>query len=123
MKRMLLVALAAALLTVAAEPARADGNRQALRFAQYRVWHGNYNHWHYQQPTALVVPPTASTSSSLSWGVAQTEVRPLHHQFNRNYPGGAGGAGGAGGFRTTPYWPSHTDQFGVYYVRGPWGHY
>ena len=23
-------------------------------------------------------------------------------------------------FQTTPYWPSHTDQFGVYPVRGPW---
>jgi hypothetical protein len=27
---------------------------------------------------------------------------------------------GGYGFLGTPNWPSHTDQYGVYYVRGPW---
>lgn len=27
---------------------------------------------------------------------------------------------GGGMFQATPYWPSHTDQFGVYPVRSPW---
>ena len=27
---------------------------------------------------------------------------------------------GGGVFKATPYWPTHTDQFGVYPVRGPW---
>jgi hypothetical protein len=28
--------------------------------------------------------------------------------------------GGAADINVTPYWPSHTDQLGVYPVRGPW---
>jgi hypothetical protein len=28
--------------------------------------------------------------------------------------------GGGAEIHPTPYWPSHTDQFGVYPVRGPW---
>lgn len=122
MKRTLLVLLAVAAVAALAQQAHAEppGNRQARRFAQYRTWHGNYAHWQYQQPLALVVPPTAQTSTSLAWGVAQSEVRPIYHQYSRNYPGAVGGGQQ---FRSTPYWPSHTDQFGVYYVRGPWGHY
>ncbi|MCA9178850.1 MAG: hypothetical protein KDB14_30515 [Planctomycetales bacterium] len=125
MRTLMLAALAATFLVGWADQAQAGNrdphpNRYAERFAQYRTWHGNYQHWHYQQPLALVVPPTASTYSSLSWGVGQTEVNSLHHQYKRNYPAYGGDFGQ---FRNTPYWPSHTDQFGVYYIRGPWGHY
>ena len=45
-------------------------------------------------------------------------MTPIYHQFRRSYPGPF--AGGGQGFYPTPTWPSHTDQFGVYYVRGPW---
>jgi hypothetical protein len=92
--------------------------RWALRHAQVTPWHGGYYNTQYGRPLALVVPPTATTYSSLSWGVAHTEVRPIHHQFRRPYPGDLGAPEAT--FLPTPHWPSHTDQFGVYYVRGPW---
>ena len=70
------------------------------------------------EPVALVVPPTANSVVEMGWGVAQTESRPINHQFLRPYPGPEGGEGGP--FLPTPPWPSHTRQFGVYPVRGPW---
>ena len=80
-------------------------------------WHGGYNTWRYGEPTALVVPPTASYQSTYSWGVGQTRSTPIHHQFGR----GAGSSGGvAGGYQNTPYSPWSTDQFGYYPVRGSW---
>ncbi|GIW91270.1 MAG: hypothetical protein KatS3mg109_1702 [Pirellulaceae bacterium] len=92
--------------------------RWALRHASVAPWHGSYYHTAYGRPVPLVVPPTATTYSSLSWGVARTETRPIYHQFRRPYPGDVVSAEGV--FLPTPAWPSHTDQFGVYYVRGPW---
>jgi hypothetical protein len=92
--------------------------RWALRHARTKAWHGNYYHTAYGRPVALVVPPTATTESVMAWGVAQSETRPLHHQFRRPYPGDF--ETGDGFFLPTPMWPSHTDQFGVYYIRGPW---
>lgn len=91
----------------------------ARRFANQRPWHGPYYHREYGAPVALVVPPTASAHTQWSWGVAQTRVMPTYHQFGRAYPGGAPGEYG-GALYPTPAWPSHTDQFGVYPVRGPW---
>ena len=82
-------------------------------------WHGGYQNWRFETPTALVVPPTAGYQSSYAWGVGQTRSTPIHHQFGRG--GGAFGGGGNGtGFATTPYWPHSTDNFGIYPVRGPW---
>ena len=84
-------------------------------------WHGNYNHWKYGQPTALVVPPTASFQTEYNWGVGQTRSMPIDHQFNGGANAGPGVAGGGRGmFRNRPYWPSSTSQFGIYPVRGPW---
>ena len=91
----------------------------ALRHARTFSWHRNFYYTDWGHPTALMVPPIATTSTSLSWGVAQSEVRPLYHQFRRPYPGPVVGGGGTQ-FLPTPRWPSHTDQFGIYYVRGPW---
>jgi hypothetical protein len=54
--------------------------------------------------------------SNYSWGVSQNTMTPVYHQFS----GKAANGGGGGVFKATPYWPSHTDQFGVYPVRGPW---
>ena len=90
----------------------------AHNFAIDRPWHGNYYHQMYGQPLALVVPPTAHMRQTLSWGVSQNLMYPVHHQFGRSAT--SPGAAAAGSFRPTPPWPSHTDQFGVYYVRGPW---
>jgi len=83
-------------------------------------WHGQYNYSQWGRPVALVVPPTAGRQSSWSWGVGNTTSTPIYHQYGRQYPGAAGTLPGGGGFQRTPQWPSHTDQFGVYYARSPW---
>lgn len=96
--------------------ARAD--RISRYYAAQRPWHGPYAYTPYGTPTALVVPPTAKMHTSYSWGVGQSEMIPIYHQFHRDYPMG-GGFGGAEIY-PTPVWPSHTDQLGVFPVRGPW---
>jgi hypothetical protein len=86
-------------------------------------WHAGYYHTEWGTPVALMVAPTVRTHTRWSWGVAQTNVMPLYHQFERPYPGPVMGAeygGPASPLLPTPRWPSHTDQFGVYYIRGPW---
>lgn len=92
------------------------GDYWARSQANQRPWHGGYYWLRTGQPTALVVPPTVTMQSNYSWGVSQNTMTPVYHQFGGNPPNGAGG----GVFRATPYWPTHTDQFGVYPVRGPW---
>ena len=87
--------------------------------ANTHSWHGNYNYWRFGAPTALVVPPTAAFHTTYNWGVGQTTSRPIYHQFGMGNAGGVSYGGGA--YANTPYWPSSTDQFGVYPVRGPWG--
>ena len=95
---------------------RAD--RLARYYASQRPWHGDYAYTPWGTPVALVVPPNSKMHTSWSWGVAQTEMVPIYHQFFRDYPGEIGPTGYP--YYATPYWPSHTDQFGVYPVRGPW---
>jgi hypothetical protein len=80
-------------------------------------WAGGYYHTMWGQPVALVVPPTADLQTHWNWGVAQTRITPIWPQYTRGFPGPY--VGGRG-FLPTPRWPSSTDQFGVYYVRGPW---
>lgn len=125
MKRYLLSVLAVvAMATGASAPTAKAGDPYAAtqlwsnQMAAQRAWHGNYAYLPYGQPTALVVPPNVHSRQTLSWGVSQNLMYPLNHQFGRNAT--APGALPAGSFRSTPHWPSHTDQFGVYYVRGPW---
>lgn len=79
-------------------------------------WHGDYYHTAWGTPVALVVPPTAQYQTNWGWGVGNTRMSRIS-QFQRPWPGPY--APGPG-FRPTPNWPSDTDQFGVYYVRGPW---
>ncbi|MFM8260988.1 MAG: hypothetical protein ACKN9S_01795 [Pirellula sp.] len=93
------------------------GDYWARTQANQRPWHGGYYWLRTGQPTALVVPPTVTMQSNYSWGVSQNTMTPVYHQFGGNPPNGAA-TGGV--FRATPYWPTHTDQFGVYPVRGPW---
>lgn len=97
---------------------RAD--RIARYYAAQRPWHGQYSYTQWGTPVALVVPPTAVMQNSWSWGVAQSEMTPIYHQFHREYPGVISGGSSENPFMTTPLWPSHTDQFGVYPIRGPW---
>ncbi len=91
--------------------------RKAWRQAQWSPWHGRYFHTEWGSPVALVVPPTATFQTNWGWGVGNTRISRINHQFARPYPGPYGGSEG---FRPTPRWPSDTTQFGVYSVRGPW---
>lgn len=100
----------------AGEPKIAE--RWALRHATVSPWHGAYYHTAYSRPIPVLVPPIVNSYSTMSWGVAYSETRPIHHQFRRPYPGIQPLTSTS--FLPTPPWPSHTDQFGVYYVRGPW---
>lgn len=96
--------------------ALAGGNQRAARRA-CQGWNAAYYHVMWGQPVALVVPPTAEYQTHWNWGVAQTAVTPIWPQFSRAYPGPYYGTSR---LLPTPAWPSSTDQFGVYYVRGPW---
>ncbi len=120
MNRRLLLAAVVITGLAAATPALAGtpvAHWRAYRYGQRYAWHGYHYHTQWGQPVALVSPPIASRQTHWSWGVAQTSVTPVWHQFRRTYPGPYGGGMG---FLGTPNFPSHTDQFGVYYVRGPW---
>jgi len=81
-------------------------------------WHGGYYHTAWGMPVAVVVPPTAELQTNWGWGVGNTRVTPICPQFERNWPGP--GTYSRKQFRPTPAWPSDTEQFGAYYVRGPW---
>jgi hypothetical protein len=81
-------------------------------------WQCGYYYTPWGAPTALVVPPTAEKQYSMGWGVGNTRLTRIYQQYGRPYPGAMLGPGGR--FLATPYWPSDTAQFGVYYVRGPW---
>ena len=122
MKKIVLVAVATFLggACLVADRAQAGNpfNAWAQREANQQPWHGNYYYLPYGHPTALVVPPTAHMRQTYSWGVSQNLMYPLTHQFGRSAT--SPGAYPPGSYQPTPHWPSHTDQFGVYYVRGPW---
>ena len=81
-------------------------------------WHGYYYDTSYGLPVALVVPPTAENQTHWGWGVGNTRITPIYPQFQLVPPGP--GPYGRTGFQPTPGQPTDTDQFGVYYVRGPW---
>ena len=125
MKRHLpIMALAIAVCVGAwTDSAMADRGARTTRWARKHAdktpWQGNYYHTATGRAVPLVVPPNVHMQISWGWGVAQSGNRPIHHQFTRDYPGTAQGARAR--LLPTPVWPSHTDQFGVYYLRGPWG--
>lgn len=124
MRRMLLALVAVALVNAAWGPraARADkysrADATAARHAAHHAWNRGYYHTSWGQPLAYVVPPTAHLETRWGWGVGQNTMTPIYHRFGRAYPGEITGDGNY--HHPTPYWPSHTDQFGVYYIRGPW---
>jgi hypothetical protein len=124
MKSPLLTALLAT-LSVAALAAPLSAHDETLYGhtarcrATLRPWNGNYYYipWGHRQPVSLVVPPTAELQTNYGWGVCGTRVTRINHQFQRPYPGPYGGGYG---FMAKPQYPSDTQQFGVYYIRGPW---
>lgn len=99
-------------------PTRMD--RVAYNHASGYNWHGEYKYTQWGVPVALVVPPNAEWHAEMGWGVSETRVYRLNHQFQREYPGEAYAVPGAPRFKPTPIHPSDTTQFGVYPVRGPW---
>lgn len=122
-KLLLLVACVAAFQAAPVQDASAADPRAVAQvwshnFAMDRPWHGGYYQQNWGQPLAVVVPPTAHMQNTYSWGVSQNLMYPIHHQYGRSAP--STGAGARGAFRPTPPWPSHTDQFGYYYIRAPW---
>ena len=92
--------------------------RCVCRHRQCDGWHGNYYHVAWGMPVALLVPPTAENQVHWGWGVGNTRVTPICPQFGRAWPGQ--GSYDCRRFKPLPHWPSDTDQYGVYYVRGPW---
>ena len=119
MKRILPLLLVALALALVASSAQAAGmNKQAAYCAACSSWHGGYYHPSYGVPVSLVVSPKAEFQTNWGWGVGNTRVTPIWHQFRRDYPGPL--HYDARTLRPTPYWPTDTNQFGVYYIRGPW---
>lgn len=120
MKSRLLLAAVVVAATVCGSTASAIGpfdRMYARRVSAGTPWDQGYYNMVWGEPVALVVPPVAKAETRWAWGVGQTTVRPIWHQYHRTYPGPY--AGGRG-FQATPRWPSNTDQFGVYSIRGPW---
>lgn len=119
----LMATLIAAGLTTSAEAGQpwspTYANNAAAYHAAQAPWHGAYAYQNYGTPLAQVVPPTAAMQSHYGWGVPSSRMTPIYHQFNSQHPGGMTAHGA---LRLTPVQPTHTSQFGVYYVRGPWGY-
>ena len=120
MNRTLMITVATALLAALAVVDSAGAfewvGRGCRRYSD--SWHGGYYNPAWGMPVALVVPPTAEAQTHWGWGVGNTRITTICPQFKRNWPGP--GQYNRGQFRPTPHWPADTDQFGVYYVRGPW---
>lgn len=123
MKRLLFLSLIASALAVGLADTASALERTvmgaiAYRRAQCQPWHGGYSYTPWGAPTALVVPPNVETQTHWGWGVGSTRITTIRHQFEPNWPGP--GSYDARMYRTTPPRPANTDQFGVYYIRGPW---
>jgi hypothetical protein len=124
MKRLSILSVAVFLLVAAGWPESAHAGEGSLlgfvakRRAERTSWNAGYYDGVWGAPLALVVPPTAERQVNWGWGVGNTRVTTIYHQFRRNYPGP--GQCDRSLYRPTPPWPSDTLQFGVYYVRGPW---
>jgi hypothetical protein len=121
MKRfILLTVLAAGLAGVALTGSASAWETGRLRAAPApaNCWHGPYYHTGWGMPVALIVPPTAERQTHWGWGIGNTRVTPIGAQYQLGYP--VAGPFGPAPLYPTPAWPSDLDQFGVYYIRGPW---
>ncbi len=83
-------------------------------------WHYGYYHTMWGRPVALVVPPQANYQTNYAWGVGNTTITPIYPQFAGPSYVPVTTPTPRPGYLPTPYWPSDTRQFGVYYIRGPW---
>ena len=81
-------------------------------------WHDWYYNAEWGIPVAQLLPPTVAAQTHWGWGVGNTRVNLICPQFGRTYPGMSTYQRDL--FQPMPPWPSDTDQFGYYYVRGPW---
>jgi hypothetical protein len=81
------------------------------------AWHGDYYDAAWGTPVAIVVTPRARTQTNLGWGVGGTTVTPIRAQYTHGDSGAVEYQRPR--FRPTPAWPTNTDQFGDYYIRGP----
>ena len=94
-------------------------NRRAARRADATSWHGYFYDPAWGMPVALVVPPTARAQSHYGWGVSETRVTPINHQYGAAWQGPPSAYDGRY-YDPMPPYPTNTDRMGVYYVRGPW---
>ena len=117
MKRILLIVIASVVL-IGLSQVHSASAQDCPRGWVPKPWHGNYYHTAWGSPVALVVPPTAEAQTQWGWGVGNTRIVPICPQFRRAWPGP--GRFDRSAFKPTPRWPSDTNQFGAYYVRGPW---
>jgi hypothetical protein len=81
------------------------------------TWHGGYYDAAWGTPVAVVITPRAKTQTNLGSGIGGTTVTRIQPQFTHEDPGPS--TYQRSWFRPTPAWPSNTDQFGDYYIRGP----
>ena len=105
-----LTIIASAWTTVeAASPVFVYRNRH---MGEFNSWHAGYHSPSWGTPHAIVVPRRAHLQTQYGWGVTGTSMTPIYNEYQRP-------AGDIQGEMTypTPAWPSHTDQFGGYYVR------
>jgi hypothetical protein len=120
MKRFIvLTIMAAGVVTAAmAESASAWERGMGRSAAPGTCWHEPYYHASWGMPLALIVPPTAERQVHWGQGVGNSRITPIWPQFGLGYP--VAGPFGPAALSPTPPWPTDLDQFGVYYVRGPW---
>ncbi len=113
---LLALAISIAILTTTTEAF--ETNQQAYWRAQVQPWNAGYYSAGWGMPIALVVPPKAATQTAWGWGVGNTRVTPINHQFHAMCP--VSGSYHPYSFAPKPVWPRDTQQMGVYYIRGPW---
>ncbi|MGA2619654.1 MAG: hypothetical protein ABSF26_18745 [Thermoguttaceae bacterium] len=124
MKRRAILAAGLCLLAAGASIRAACGgegtirNRVAARRSTCMPWNGHYVDPAWGTPLALVVPPTARNQTHYGWGVGETRVGPIYHQYGTPFTGAE--SYNPSLYLPVPPRPSDTDQFGVYYARGPW---
>lgn len=123
MKRFILTAMLAASMAgislTESASAWERGARNATAMATYNnCWHGPYYDAAWGMPVAVIVPPTAERQVHWGWGIGNSRITPIWPQYKLGYP--VSGPFGPAAIHPTPPWPTDTDQFGDYYIRGPW---
>jgi hypothetical protein len=137
MKHLSIVTIATVVLVACGSSRRADAGirtRAAYRSASVSVstsvsvapsgappagsWHGEYYDTTWGMPVAVLVPPRPRTQTNYGWGIGGNTVTPVQPQFQRMEPPPSEYR--RAGFQSRPPWPSNTNQFGDYYIRGPW---